>query len=221
MRMETRAILTREEFVQLATTPESDGWLTGRFMLFRPEINAIVNWQRWDAPENRLLTEAQRSLYALSSAIYYAHRSGGIVDWFEEEISCWGEIVRLLSNVQWPEFSARFLQAMQGQTGGGRTLDEAMKAWNRRRENEHERMLKQTQKILRQRLGKETNPDEEDLCTYAMIFASQGEMSLPNRVSDAASEFGNWVRLGAAKKESVVRVSTWLLANEQGLRRPD
>jgi hypothetical protein len=218
--MDTRAIITREEFLRLATTPEDDGWLTGRFLLFRPEINDVAGWRVWGSPANKQLTEAQRSLYALSSAIYYAHRSGGIVDWFEEDITCWAEIMRLLSSVQWPEFSRRFERAFFDQTGGGRTPDEAMKAWTRRRKRQHEQMLEQTRRILRCRLGKEKNFEEIDLCGYAMIFAEQGEMTLPLRVSPGADEFGEWIRSGPAKKESVMRVSTWLVANEDGLRRP-
>lgn len=218
--METRAIIGHEEFVRIATSPEEDGWLTGRFLIFRPEIDQIAGWRTWGSPANRSMTEAQRSLYALSSAIYYAHRSGGIVDWFEEEIACWGEITRLLSNIGWPEFSRRFERALFGQNRGGRTPDEAMAAWNRRRKNEHKKMLDQARKIMRRRMGKERDWDEEDLCGFAMVFASQGEMSIPNRVSATADEFGEWIWRGSAKAESVVRVATWLIANEQGLRRP-
>lgn len=216
--METRAILTHEEFVRIATVPESDGWLTGLPLLNRPELDAIEGWRDWNSSANRRLTEAQRSLHALNSAINYAHSSGGIVDWFEKDISCWNEIVRLISNIGWREFSDRFERALFGQ-GTGRTPDEAMKAWNKRRNREHEQMLESARKVLRRRSGKDIKADEIDLCNYAMIFAEQGEMNIPDRISPAAEEFWEWIRRGSAKKESALRVGTWLIANEEGLRR--
>ena len=97
--METRAILSHDEVVRLATTPDQNGWLIGRSLIFRPEIDQAEGWRDWESRSNRALTEDQRTVYALSSTIHYAHRSGGIVGWFEEDISCWNEILKLLDRL--------------------------------------------------------------------------------------------------------------------------
>jgi len=217
--VETRAALSHDEFVRVATTPEDDGWLTGRTLIFRTEIDQLEGWRDWNSETNRGLTDSQRTLYALSSAIYYAHRSGGIVDWFEQDISCWSEIVGLLETLAWPEFSNGLRAAIWGQFPGAKTADAAIEKWKKQHAAQYREMLKQADKAMR-RQGF-TKADEHTLCHAAMLLAEAGKMTLPFRVSDAAEEFGRWIRLGSAKGESVIRVGTWLIENERGLRQVD
>lgn len=217
--MDTRAILTHDEFVRIATEPEHDGWITGRLLLFRPEVTAIGDWHDWNSPANRLLNRTQRSVYALSSTIFYAHRSGGIVDWFERDVLSWDEILESLSGMRWPAMSDGLERAMRGQFPNAASPAKAIAKWRKLHAQQYKDMLKSARRIAR-RLGATSDAlDEHALCMLALRFADEGLMALPMRVSDAAEEFGEWVRLGDAKRESVARVATWLIENEEGLRR--
>lgn len=215
--METRALLSRDDFIAIATTPESDGWLTGRLLIFRPEVDQREGWRDWNSTANRALTKAQRTLYALSSTIFYAHRSGGIVDWFEEDISCWDEILKLLESIKWPALLSGLENAIRGQFPNAKTADAAIIKWKKQHAAQYKEMLTQADKALRQHGV--IDADERTLCSAATRLADAGKIKLPYRVSDAAEEFGTWIRLGEAKRESVSRVGTWLIENEDGLRR--
>lgn len=114
--METRPILTPEEFEERASHVDSGWWLTGEGLIHTPSVMNVPGWNLYGHPGNEQLTEAQRVLMMWSDLVGQVANGG-----FEQFISNYAEALalayRLIEKLEWGELFERFDAAFREQAG--------------------------------------------------------------------------------------------------------
>jgi hypothetical protein len=218
--METRPLLTADEFATAAASVDDDGFPRGRGLFISP-ATSDDHWNTFGSPGHARLTEAQRVLMAWQQVLWGGVYSTCLAfDLFENH---WGrhsgEGVRLIAQLGWPELTRQMEIVFRRCVGDPASPDKAWSDWRQRERREIAAMLAEVRAIVKARSGKDYS-DEDTLFQFAQLLWGKGEVqTAPLRDSSGAATFKHWLEDDRTKKESVVRLRTWLHANRGGLCR--
>lgn len=112
--IDTRPIMTDDEFAQAANDTNPDWWTTGESLIHVSSVMKVNGWNSYGHPGHMALTPAQRTLMMWADIVGQVS-NGGFIQFCDNYPNALSLAVDAVDALEWPELAERFRRAMTEQ----------------------------------------------------------------------------------------------------------
>jgi hypothetical protein len=205
--VETRPLMSVEDFERRASHREPDWWATGEQLIYHPDVMGLPRWRAYGSSDNLKLTEPQRCFMVWGDIVGQVS-NGGLSQFFENYNSALEMVGSCVVKLGWFELADRYAACLKDYIHiNGK--DATLKQWREHRRKEHERYRREARAIVESNLGKKFTGDANRLDEYVWYFCARGDIKVKGWNYATIAAFNPWFCSDAVKEESSASIAAF------------